>query len=321
MKCAIVIAIVIIACMATLASFCDPEPANIAALGERLFFDPILSKDRTVSCATCHRPEYAFADTSALSKGVGGATGVRNTPSAMNVRLQHSFFWDGRASSLEDQVLAPIENPAEMNLPLDEALQRLQENTRCHGLFKNIFNTKPNRTSLAEALAAFMRTFETSDSPFDEWKFLDDPAAVRDAVKEGFAVFNGKGKCIQCHFGADFTTNEFRNIGLFNSKNLNDSGRYVVSRRKEDIGRFKVGSLRNVAVTAPYMHNGMFGTLREVIEFYNDPAKVVPDAINQDSLLQKPLGLTASEKSALEAFLRSLTDKRFKVPASIDTLN
>lgn len=307
-----VVAGLLLAAVFFIQATCIDEPSDKASLGKALFFDPVLSKDSTVSCASCHRPQFAFADTSAVSKGVGGVPGVRNTPSAMNVRLQRAFFWDGRAKTLEEQALAPIANPVEMDLPVEEALKRLRTNSRYEPLFRKIFNSEPTRTNLAEALAAFERTLETSDSPFDDWKFSDQPNAVSDAVKRGFALFNGKGKCIECHFGADFTTNEFRNIGLFNGKSLNDSGRYSVTGNKEDIGKFKVGSLRNIAVTAPYMHNGMLKSLREVIEFYDDPAKLVRDAINTDSLLQKPLHLTEEEKKDIEAFLVSLTDKQFQ---------
>jgi cytochrome c peroxidase len=140
---------------------------------------------------------------------------------------------------------------------------------------------------------------------------LDNSAAVSNAVKRGFVLFNTKGKCSQCHFGADFTSGELRNIGLFNGKALNDSGRAAVTKKTEDLGKFKIGSLRNIAVTAPYMHNGMFKTLTEVIEFYNDPKKKVPNAINLDTLFKRPLGLTKREKKDLEAFLESLTDKQF----------
>ena len=294
-----------------LASFNSDEPNNKEALGKLLFFDPILSKDSTISCANCHKPDYAFADTSVVSFGVAHSKGVRNTPSAMNVALQSVFFWDGRAKTLEEQALAPIENPIEMNLSLDKALQRLQENEKYKSYFQKIFNTAPTRENLASAIAAFERTLETSDSPFDTWKFYDDSTAVDDPVKRGFVIFNTKGKCIKCHFGSNFTLNEFRNIGLFNGKDLNDSGRGVVSGKAEDIGKFKIAALRNVAVTAPYMHNGMFKTLKEVIDFYNDPKKIVPNAINRDTILAKPLGLTQQEKDDLEAFLRSLTDKQF----------
>ena len=291
----------------------NDEPANKSELGKLLFFDPILSSDSSVSCASCHKPEFAFADSLPTSRGVGGAQGLRNTPSAMNVALQKNFFWDGRAKSLEEQALAPIENPVEMNLPIEKALERLKKNRKYNAYFKKIFKSEPTRHHLAEALAAFERGLETNESSFDRWKFYQDASAVSDAVKRGFIVFNKKGKCIQCHFGSNFALDEFRNIGLFNGRELNDSGRAVISSDPRDVGKFKIAPLRNVAVTAPYMHNGIFKTLREVIEFYNDPGKVIPDAINRDSLLSKPLGLTEMEKADLESFLFALTDNSFDV--------
>jgi cytochrome c peroxidase len=295
------------------ASFMNDEPANKPQLGKLLFFDPILSSDSSISCASCHKPQYAFADTAPTSTGVRGARGTRNTPSAMNVALQKIFFWDGRAKSLEEQALAPVENPDEMNLPIDKALQRLKKNRIYAAHFKKIFDSEPTRSNLAEALAAFERSLETSESPFDQWKFYQDPHVVSEAVKRGFVVFNKKGKCIQCHFGPNFASEGFRNIGLFNGRELNDSGRAMISGDPQDAGKFKIAQLRNVAVTAPYMHNGMFKTLKDVIEFYNDPGKIIPNAINRDSLLTKPLGLTAQEKVDLEMFLVSLTDKSFSI--------
>lgn len=287
------------------------EPASEAELGKLLFSDPILSKDYTVSCASCHIPAYAFSDTSATSKGVGGIKGDRNTPSAMNVVLHGFFFWDGRAQTLEEQALAPIENPKEMNLPVDQAVRRLINSPTYSAYFKKLYNEEPTPCNLAKAIAAFERTLETSDSPFDIWKFYDKPDAVSESARRGFEVFNTKGKCIECHFGSNLARNQFRNVGLFDGKKLNDSGRSVISGDLLDIGKFKVSPLRNVAITAPYMHNGMFKTLSEVIEFYNDPEKIVPGNISRDSVLAKPLGLTEIEKADLEAFLHSLTDKRF----------
>lgn len=293
-------------------SFTGNAPGTKAELGKLLFFDPILSKDKTISCASCHKPQFAFADTGLVSVGVGGSKGSRNTPSAMNLSLQKVFFWDGRASTLEEQALAPIENPAEMDLPIAQAVLRLTQSAEYNSYFDKIFNSEPTASHLAEALAAFERTLETVESPFDEWKFSNDSNAVDDAVKRGFAIFNHKGKCNQCHFGADFTTNEFRNIGLFNGSDLNDSGRILVSRQAGDVGKFKVPSLRNIAMTGPYMHNGMFGSLKAVIDFYNEPDDVVSNSINRDSILSRPLGLTALEKDDLLAFLHSLTDRRFQ---------
>lgn len=295
-------------------SFTKGEPSTKEELGEMLFFDKILSSDKTVSCGSCHKPKYAFADTSAVSIGVKGRSGRRNTPSSMNLRLQRTFFWDGRALSLEEQALAPIEDPAEMNLPIDKAVDRLRKNRKYRDYFKKIFNSEPTKETLGAALSAFERTLETSDSPFDNWKFYDDQNAVSESAKRGFIVFSFKGKCTSCHFGADFTANEFRNIGLFNGQNLNDSGRASVSRDLNDLGKFKTPGLRNVELTAPYMHNGIFKTLKEVINFYNDPSKVVPNALNRDTMLAKPLNLTDLERSDLEAFLLSLTDRRFSKP-------
>jgi cytochrome c peroxidase len=292
-------------------SFINREPANRAELGKLLFFDPILSKDRTVSCATCHKPDFAFADTSAVSTGVAGKKGTRNSPTAMNVMLRRPFFWDGRAKTLEEQALGPIENPDEMNLHLDSAVQRLKDSKIYGDSFKKLFDSEPTRENLAAAIAAFERTLETSNSPFDRWKFYGDSTAVTMSVKRGFELFSGKGKCTKCHFGADFTQNDFRNIGLFNGRELNDSGRMVVTGKKEDIGKFKTPSLRNVSVTGPYMHNGIFQTMKQVIDFYNDPGKVIPNSINRDSVLAKPLGLNQAEKNDLEAFLLSLTDEKF----------
>ena len=305
----------VMAALLVQATFTNNEPATKAELGRLLFFDPILSKDSTISCASCHLPAYAFADTAVVSKGVGGKHGTRNAPTAMNMSLQRIFFWDGRAATLEQQALMPIENPDEMNLPLHQALTRLQKSKTYNSYFQKLFDSTPDSASLGAAIAAFERTLETSESPFDEWKFSGKEDAVDDAVKRGFALFNTKGKCAQCHFGADFTFNDFRNIGLFDGKKFNDSGRMVISKKPGDIGKFKIASLRNVAVTAPYMHNGMFKTLDAVIDFYNDPAKVVLRGINRDSLLAKPLGLTTAEKKDLKAFLLALTDKRFIVKA------
>lgn len=311
-KKAIILFVLAIAAFISLNAFKPAEPADKAELGKLLFFDPILSRDKTISCASCHKPDHAFADTSAVSIGVGRKKGKRNTPSSMNMVLQNIFFWDGRAKDLEQQALMPIEDPDEMNLPVEEAIQRLRQSNQYRNYFKKIFNNEPTKENLASAIAAFERTLETSDSDFDNWKFYDDSTAVSDAVKRGFVVFNTTGKCIQCHFGSNFTTNEFRNIGLFDGKNLNDSGRSVISHDINDAGKFKTPGLRNVAVTAPYMHNGMLKTLKEVIAFYDDPRKVVPGAVNIDSILAKPLGLTLQEKDDLEAFLHSLTDKQFK---------
>lgn len=293
----------------------NPEPLNIPAsreeLGRLLFFDKVLSSDKTLSCSSCHKPEFAFADTLAFSKGVNGNLTIRNTPTAMNVAYREGYFWDGRVASLEEQALFPIENPIEMNLKIDVALARLNKDEVYVAAFKKIYNAAPDKTNLGDALAAFERTLETSGTPFDLFS-KGDSTAISEAAKRGQQVFNFKGKCFDCHFGPDFTGDEFRNIGLFNARELNDAGRYSITKEKSDKGKFKVPGLRNVAVTAPYMHNGMFRTLREVIDYYSEPEKFVKGSINVDPITNKGVHLNEAEKQDLEAFLISLTDTSFR---------
>lgn len=287
-----------------------PPKVTKVSLGKMLFFDPILSEDSTVSCASCHKPEFAFADTSAFSKGVHGRLGTRNAPSAMNMSSREAFFWDGRAATLEQQALGPIENPVEMNLPIETALKRLNRNKRYRSLFFTVFKTYPNKQNLTAAIAAFERTLETSATPNDRW-LNDEPGGLTDQQVRGRDIFRVKGKCFECHFTPDFTADEFRNIGLFNGKSHNDSGRYLITHNPADIGKMKVPGLRNVAMTAPYMHDGSFKTLRQVIDYYDNPHATMPDGINRDSILSQPLHLTEQDKQDLEAFLHSLTDDRF----------
>lgn len=289
-----------------------PEPATKEELGELLFSDPILSQNNQISCASCHIPAFAFSDTSKVSKGVDGKTGTRNTPSAMNQSSRNFFFHDGRAGSLEDQAAGPIENPVEMNLPIAEAVKKLNADKDYLNYFRKIYKESPNRNNLLDAIAAFERTLETSDTPFDRF-MKDDEKAISEAAKRGQKIFNVKGKCFDCHFGPDFTGDEFRNIGLYNGKELNDLGRFDFTKDSADIGKFKVPGLRNIAVTGPYMHNGMFRSLTEVIDYYDTPSAFVKGSMNSDTLLQKPLGLSQAEKSDLLEFLKCLTDDRFIV--------
>lgn len=282
------------------------------ALGEKLFFDSILSRDYSVSCASCHKPEFAFADNQPVSIGVFNQKGSRNTPSAMNMSDRNFYFWDGRAESLEEQALGPIENPVEMDLPLSIAIRRLKQDESYRKAFYAVYGQEPSRELLARAIAAFERTLETDQSPFDKYMQETDTTLFSESAKRGLALFNGKANCFDCHFGVDFTGNDqFRNIGLYNGKDLNDVGRYAVTGKAKDLGAFKVPGLRNIAQTAPYMHNGMHKTLAEVIEYYNQPDTFIANSINRDSLMNRPLGLTKSEKKDLENFLLSLSDERF----------
>lgn len=287
------------------------DPETEAELGERLFFDPILSSDQTVSCASCHLPEFGFADTAALSVGVGGQLSDRNTPSCMNMTARRIFFYDGRAETLEIQALEPIRNAKEMNLPIAEAEKRLRTELKYVKWFKKIYNKKPDSTLLATALAAYMRTLESAgDARSDRW-LNDEPNAMTEAELRGRKVFLVKGKCFDCHFSPDFTGDEFKNVGLFDGKMNNDAGRFNITGDSLDIGKFKVPSLRNIAITAPYMHDGRFKTLEEVVDFYDNPDKFIPNALNRDILLREPLNLTVEEKQNLVAFLKALTDEQF----------
>lgn len=293
----------------TLSSLYPSEPVTAEKIGEKLFFDSILSDDYTISCASCHIPSFAFADTVAFSNGVRGRKANRNTPSAMNVASRDALFWDGRAATLEEQAIFPIENVNEMNLPIEEAVKRLRSNSIYRTLFYQVYKQLPNAKNIGLAIAAYERTLETFNSPNDRW-LNDEPGGLTAQQERGRALFRVKAKCFECHFSPDFTVDDFRNIGLFNGKNYNDSGRYLATHQLADIGKFKVPGLRNVAVTAPYMHDGSIKTLREVIDYYNEPSKIVPDAIGRDTVLQS-LHLTEPEKQDLEAFLMALTDDQF----------
>ncbi|SFO34922.1 cytochrome c peroxidase [Chitinophaga sp. YR627] len=308
MKTWLIIGLLVTAC--TLLAFHSEEPLTRATLGEKLFFDPVLSLDRTVSCASCHRPQFAFADTSTFSKGIHDKPTKRNTPALTNQSGRPSFFWDGRAATLEEQAKQPIISPDEMGLPIAEAVKRLNADSVYVQAFRKLFNSAPTEKNLLQALAAFERTLETANSPYDRYIAGDDHA-ISAAAARGRLLFIGKANCSNCHSGEDFTADRFKNIGLYNGTTLKDAGRFDITHDSAQLGFFKVPSLRNVAVTAPYMHNGMFRTLREVIVYYNTPDALVHDGIKRDLSLNTPLNLTDTEIDELEAFLKTLTDDRF----------
>lgn len=285
-------------------------PATKEELGKLLFFEKKLSRDNSISCASCHIPEYAFSDTLDFSIGVGGRKGKRNTPSAMNMASRELFFFDGRAATLEIQATFPIQDHNEMDINIDKAVSKIALDKFYQKAFKKIYKKNPNKTNILSAIADYERSLESS-SPFDDY-MNGDQNAISESAKRGHKVFmNPKNKCFDCHFTPDFTGDEFRNIGLFNGKELNDSGRYLITKNKNDIGKFKVPGLRNIAVTGPYMHNGMFNTLQEVIAYYNNPIAKIPNAINTDTLLHKPLLMSDNEMIDLEEFLKTLTDPSF----------
>jgi cytochrome c peroxidase len=277
-------------------------PAKVE-LGKQLFFDPRLSGDNAMSCATCHIPDKAFADGLAKSPGNGGKLLKRNTQALANIGLFTSFFWDGRAASLEEQALAPIQSPDEMNQSLDE-LERELNAVRGYRLqFQEVFASPVTRDGIAKALAAFQRTLVTQASPFDRY-LAGDKNAISDAAKRGLELFQGDAGCIRCHHGPLLSDGKFYRIGA----SWRDQGRGAITHNAEDDYRFRTPSLRNVAQTAPYMHDGSLKTLSDVVMFYfrEVPART-PEGEPLD--IEPRLDSSFSDIDNIVALLRSLTGK------------
>ena len=271
-------------------------------LGKRLFYDKQVSRTGEVACASCHLPDNAFSDPRQFSLGVEGRVGGRNAPSIVNLAYNTSFFWDGGAPTLEQQVIGPIINPLEMDMKVGDVTDRLAQDPTYVNAFQDAYGTEPIPGSLTKAVASFMRTIVSGDSRYDRYE-QGDRAALDDSEKRGMAIFTGeRGECFHCHVGFNFTNNDFRNNNLYAV--YQDIGRAKVTELEEDVGKFKVPTLRNVALTAPYMHDGSLATLEDVVDHYSSGGKLNP---NSDPTIQ-PLDLTAQEKADLVAFLRALTD-------------
>ena len=277
-----------------------PPTAVLADLGERLFFDQLLSADRTLACASCHRPDHGFADVTAASEGVFGRRTTRNTPSLFNAAYGTFFFWDGRVQTLEEQVVQPISNPNEMGLPLPELVERLRARPEYREVFRAAFDGEATAENLARALASYVRTLRSGDSPADRYA-AGDPDALDVGARAGFKLFRGKARCVECHIGPILTDERFHNTGV--GWGGGDTGRFAITGDPTDWGRFNTPSLRNVALTAPYMHDGSMQTLETVVDFYDGGARP-----NQNLDLEiQPLQLTPEEKHQLVLYLRALT--------------
>lgn len=276
-------------------------PAKVR-LGRRLFFDPVLSGDRTVACATCHDPAHGFAGTAAVAVGVGGRTGGRNAPTLLNVGYNAAFFWDGRAASLEDQALRPIADPREMASSPEDAVGRLKADPIYVAEFRETFGGEVTADNLGRALASFERTLLAGDSPVDRFRSGEVTALSTDA-RQGLWLFESRGGCWRCHSGRNFTDDKFHNTGV--GWGAGDFGRFAVSRRDADRGGFKTPTLRNVARTAPYMHDGSLATLEEVVRYYGRGGNPNPH-LDPDL---KPLDLSDADHRCLVAFLEALTGK------------
>jgi len=272
-------------------------------LGKLLFFDPRLSKDGSISCASCHVPAAGFADPRQFSLGVGGKQGGRNAPPALNAAFNHVQFWDGRAGSLEEQALGPIQNPIEMAETLDNVVKKLGKVKGYRDRFRAVFGAEVSAEGVAKAIAAFERTLISTNSAFDRYS-AGDKAALPESARRGLDLFQGKARCVLCHNGPNFTDNKFHHIGVPQTGPLKeDLGRYAVTKRDADRHAFKTPSLRSVALTAPYMHTGALKTLEEVVEFYNKGGEALP---GKDPFMTA-LNLTDQEKKDLVEFMQSLT--------------
>jgi cytochrome c peroxidase len=290
----------------------NPPTENTVALGKRLFFDKRLSSDGNISCATCHNPRFGFADPRPVSRGVEGKRGTRNSPTILNAAYLPAHFWDGRAVTLEEQALGPIANPVEMDQTTDQLLAALTSDATYVAQFDKAFG--PGGVTierLQKAISSFERTLLTGNSPFDRYQFGGEKNALSPAAIRGLAVFTDKkrGNCSVCHTidktHALFTDGKFHNlgVGMDEKGELRDLGRYDQTKAEADRGAFKTPTLRNIAQTAPYMHDGSQKTLRDVIDFYVGGGNSNPHLDKE----MRELKLSQQERADLVAFLESLT--------------
>lgn len=310
------------------------------ALGRKLYFDPRLSKDGTVACATCHDTSRGFADRRSTSEGIGDKIGQRNAPTTLNAALYETQFWDGRAQTLEDQAKLPIVNPIEMGMPNGAAAaSAIKDDAEYVKMFQAAYGRAPGFDDIARAIGAFERTLIFLDAPFDRF-LAGDMKAIDDDAKAGWVLYNGKGRCTACHQISSSspigTDNRFHNVGtsarhrdfdglakkalealakgstaedidrLSLQTDASELGRFLVTRSRADIGTFKTPQVRNVGVTAPYMHDGSMATLWDVMDHYNRGGE--PNPFLDGGI--EPLALTDKEIDQLVAFMFTLTDDR-----------
>ncbi len=308
-------------------------------LGRKLFFDARLSADGRVSCSTCHDPKLAFTDGKAVAEGIFGRRGARNSPTLLNAMFNTGQFWDGRTDTLEDQAIQPLTNPLEMgDQSHDDVVKRLRAMAEYRAEFQAVFGREITIELVGKAIAAFERTLVSGDSPLDRF-VAGDQEAISDAAKRGFALFRGKARCSRCHTFSDalpfFTDFSYHNTGVAaNHPNFDklaqqtyrivetgrakeaidrlaaqeggqELGRVLITYQVFDIGSYRTPSLRNIALTAPYFHDGSARTLADVVRFYNQGGR---RNINREWDLNA-LGLTEDEQQDLVAFLESLTGK------------
>ena len=253
----------------------NPVTPEKAALGRQLFFDTRLSADHSRACADCHQPERAFTDGKRVAVGVRDQQGTRNAPAILNRTYGRAFFWDGRTATLEEQVLQPIQHPKEMGADLPTVVQRLRADAAYQRQFRNVFGRPPDVRSLSYALATYVRTILAGASRYDRYE-AGDTTALSPLEQHGLRLFRGRARCTACHSGSNFTDEDFHNTCVFWGRQPYDPGRFTVTEVSEDIGKFKTPTLREIARTAPYMHDGSIATLEDVVDFYTDGGRQNP---------------------------------------------
>lgn len=288
----------------------NPLTAAKIELGKQLYFDPRLSEDKTISCASCHDPKHGWSNGAAFATGIRGLQGGRSAPTIINAGYLNAGsprfskvpqFWDGRAENLEGQALGPIQNPIEMNMKMDLAIERLEQIEGYKKQFQEVFGTGVTEDGIAKAIAAFERTILSGGAPIDKF-MAGDKTAMSEAAQRGWTVFNSgnKGNCSACHTYPNFADGAYHNLGVGWDKESPDLGRYELTKIEGDKGRFKTPTLREIHRTAPYMHDGSEATLEDVVEFYVKGGKANPYL--DDEL--KPLTLTDQEKQDLVTFMK-----------------
>lgn len=287
----------------------NPTTKQGIALGRRLYYDPILSGDSTQSCGSCHQYGRSFSDVRDFSVGIDGFAGTRNAPALINTGWLPQAFWDGRVSTLEDQARVPVADPIEMHSDWDDVVAKLQRHPEYPELFGRAFGTDVVTQDLAvKAIAQFERTFVSRNSRYD--RFVRNEIQLTPIENAGRQLFfTERGDCFHCHGNLLGTDNRFHNVGADPANS--DPGLGAITGRPEDMGLFKTPTLRNVALTAPYFHNARYGSLREVVEHYNNG---VSGVANLDPLIRPAgvgLGMRPGEIDTLLAFLHALTDSTF----------
>ncbi len=291
----------------------NPLTAEKVELGRLLFFDKRLSKDDSIACASCHIPALAFTDGQQVSSGIKRLQGGRSAPASINRLYSSGQFWDGRAATLEAQSVGPLVNPVEHGfIDYDELLKKMNRIEGYKKLFKQVFGKEIAVEGVGKAIASFQRTILSGNSPVDRFDVGGDDRALSPAAQRGLELFRGKARCTRCHSGFNFSDEKFHNLGIGWDTNTVDLGRFMVTKNQEDIGAFKTPTLREVARTAPYMHDGRFGTLEAVVNFYNQGG--IKNPFRDNTLI--PLELTEQEKQDLVAFLRSLNGEGWQQIAS-----